>query len=99
MCFDNSSNARRKRKLAAAIKRSVAKQRAGYRAKRKATEAAKLAQENQAFLLALPRAVPAPPVLPAPTQAPAPRGLPTPEELAARIELARQYREQNKVTA
>lgn len=99
MAFDNSSNASRKRKLAKQIQRSIARERARFRAKRREEEAAKCAKENQAFLLALPRAVPAPPARPALTQAPVPLGLPTPEEPAARIELARPYRERCGVAA
>lgn len=85
MYFDNSGNARRKRKLAAKIQKSEASERAGYRAERKAAEAAKRAKQNQTFLLALPRAVPAPTV---PNL--------TPEDIAALREFAEQCREQHR---
>lgn len=86
MYFDNSSNAIRKRKLAAKIQKSVASERAGYRAERKAAEAAKRAKQNQTFLRALPRVVSAP-ALQAPNL--------TPEDITALREFAEQCREQH----
>lgn len=89
MAFDDSSNARRKRKVAKQIQQSIAKVRAGYRAKRREAEAAKRAKENQVHLLALPQAVPA-----TAHQAPALPALNlTPEDIAAIWKVAREHRE------
>jgi len=55
MAFDDSSNARRKIKLAKQIQRSIAKERAGYRTKRREEEAAKRPKENQALQIELAR--------------------------------------------
>lgn len=51
MAFDDSSNARRKRKLAAKIKKGCKQLKAAYRADRRKAEAAALAKKNAALNL------------------------------------------------
>lgn len=96
MYFDNSSNARRKRKLAAKIQKSVARERAGYRAAARERQEAKRKTEQEAALREFAARYNA--ALQAPVQPPLLQ-VPTPEVLAARIELARQYRERCKLEA
>lgn len=92
MAFDNSSNARRKRKLAAKIKQGCKQLKAAYRADRRKTEAAALAKRTEAKLFALPRTVP--------VLAPQTPALPvlnfTPEDITALREFSEQCREQQR---
>lgn len=92
MAFDNSSSARRKRAKNKRIQKGVKQEQAYYRAKAREAETAKRALEDQAFLLALPRAVPSPA-----HQAPA-LNL-TPEDIAAILKFAEQCREQHRVVS
>lgn len=87
MAFDNSSNARRKRKLAAKIQKSVARERAGYRAAARERQEAKRKKEQEAALREFS------------ARHNTALQAPTPEVLATRIELARQYRERCGVAA
>lgn len=82
MAADNSSSARRKKALNKRIQRSIEKQRANYRAKRREAEAAKRALEDQASLLAY---LPDQPAVPALNL--------TPEEIANILKAAQGHRD------